>query len=65
MYIEIIISLIKSKKFNEKAENIVKELDLENIDITITMFNKIFEIIDSDKYYIINNKLEKVEDLYD
>ena len=64
IYIEIIISLIESKKFDEKAENIVKELDLENIDITIKMFDKISEILDSDKYYIIN-KLEKAEDLYD
>ena len=65
IYVEIIISLIKSKKFDEKTENIVKELDLENIDITIKMFDKISEILDSDKYYIINNKLEKAEDLYD
>ena len=67
IYSNIIISLIKNNKFEdyENAENIVKKLDLESIDIT----NKIYKDID----YTLNNdekvkndyNIIKIEDIFD
>ena len=63
IYIEIIKSLIKSKKFDnyEETYQIISELELENIIITKTMFDNLNNILNSEecKYYIINN----IEDL--
>ena len=65
IYSEIIIGLIKSINIEnyENALKIISELDLENINITETMLNKLSEFLDSEesKYYIISNK----NDLYD
>ena len=62
IYIEIIYGLIKSKKIDDYnyTYNIINQLDLENINITKTMFNEISKILDSNNNeYIIT----KVNDL--
>ena len=61
IYIEIINALIKSKKIDDYnyTYNIINQLDLENINITKTMFNKISKIFDSNDNYIIT----KIDDL--
>ena len=66
IYIEIIIALIENKiKEYQYSLNIIKQLDLESIDITQTMFNKFKIKIDNketqiNKYFILEYK-----DLYD
>ena len=68
IYIDIIKSLIIEGKFEDyDSYNIINELELENIDITKTMFDEILKILNSNDYkknineYII---LEE-KDLYD
>ena len=64
IYIELITSLIKSKKFDsyEEIYKIISELELENIFITKTMFDKLSNILNSEEcnYYIIKDR----EDLF-
>ena len=62
IYIEKIINLINDKKFDNYEEiiKIISELDLENINITKIMFKKLSEILNENKYYILNS----YEDLY-
>ena len=57
IYIEIIVGLIKSNKFDnyEETYNIIEELDLENIIITKKMFNTLSEALDPKKGYITLN----------
>ena len=52
IYIEIINMLIKTNKIDnyEYTYNIIKELDLENIDLTETMFNKLSKMLNNEEY---------------
>ena len=67
IYVEIIIELIKQKKFEdfEFTYEIIKQLDLENIDITKIMFDKVYEILNSNENYINDYMIIKGEDIYD
>ena len=62
IYIEIIIELIKNKKFEDFnfTSDILNQLDLLNIDITKTMFDELSKILDIKNNYIscyfINNE---------
>ena len=66
IYIEIIVGLIKSNKFDnyEEIYNIIEELDLENIIITKKMFNTLSEALDPKKGYINSYLIKDIEDLY-
>ena len=66
MYLQIINSLIENKQFDkfEYCYDIIKQLDLENIDITSTIFEGLKETLNNKKdnymkYYSIDN----IEDL--
>ena len=65
LYSDIIIGLIKSKKIDDYtyAYNIIDELELENIYLTNSMFEKINEELESNKEIIKSYKIEKEEDL--
>ena len=67
IYIEIILGLIKNKKLEDYkfSFNIIEQLEFENINVTDTMFNKIFQILNSNKSYIKDYIIEKLDDLYD
>ena len=64
IYIEIIISLIKERKFEdyEYSYNIINQLDLENIDITKPMFDKLYEILNNNEDYINDYIISNEED---
>lgn len=65
----IIVALIKLKKFNEKEyiNDILNQLDLDNICITETIFNKLSEILNSNENenYLQEYILVKENDLYE
>ena len=65
IYLEIIISLIKNKFEDvEQLENILKQLDIELINITQIMFNEIKALLDN-KESDINKYLISKENLFD
>ena len=66
IYVEIINELIKQKKLEdfEFTYEIIKQLDLENIDITKIMFDKLYEILNSNENYINDYMIIKGEDIY-
>ena len=67
LYIEIIIGLIKKHKFEdyEYVHDIFEQLDLENIDITKHMFDKLYKILSKVdnciKEYLIKNEDDLME----
>ena len=65
IYIKIIISLLikehKSANY-EYIVNILKELDIENINITETMFNEVDKFLNNEKY-INNYYIKNIKDL--
>ena len=65
LYTDIIISLIKQKKFEdyEFAYNILSQMDIENIPITETMSKKLHKLFNSNEDYITDYTLNKKEDL--
>ena len=65
IYIEIIIELIKQKKFEdfEYANKIINELDLENIDLTKKMFNELSKGLNSNEKYIKDYLVKSADDL--
>ena len=65
IYLEIIISLFKKRKFEnyEYSLNIIKALDLEDIEITKDIYNKLSEILNSKDPYINDYILLNIEDL--
>ena len=68
IYGEIIISLIKENKFEfySKIYIIITQLELEKINITYVMLNKIMEYLDINKDYINKNYgITKIEDFLD
>ena len=66
IYIDIINSLIKTNKIDdfEYTYNIINQLDLENISITEKMFNDLSKVLDVNKNYLNDYKIEKIEDLF-
>ena len=66
IYIQIIIVLIKQQKFeNDNIENILKQLDLKNINLTENMYNILSQILNPNNHDIELYKITKVEDLKD
>ena len=65
-YINIINQLIKKKKLEdyEYACNVMYELDLENIDITETMFEEISNLLNENENYINDYVISEINDLY-
>ena len=64
IYSEIIVSLIKNVKFEnyEFTYNIIRQIDLENIDITEFIFKKLSELLDTND--IANYLILYEQDLY-
>lgn len=65
IYIDIIYILMKERKFEdyEYSNKILKELDLENIDITKYMLDNLNKFLNSNESYIIDYMINCVEDL--
>ena len=65
LYIKILIELIKSNKFEsyEYIYNIIKELDLEYIDITKNIFDEIYKILNPQEEYIKIYLISEIKDL--
>ena len=64
IYAEIINSLLKSKDY-DLAFKIIEQLDLENINITKTMFNEISKSLFSNENLINEYALSTFDDLFD
>ena len=66
IYIEIIISLIKSKKFKdfEYIYNIIHQLDLVKINLNKKMFMHLKEILEINEEYVNNYKISEIYDLF-
>ena len=67
IYLEKIISLIENYKFSDYqyCYEIIKELDLENIDITPTIFDGLSKTLNSDEEYIKFYQLKSDKDIKD
>ena len=67
IYSQIIISLIKKYKFEnyEYTYNIIKQLNLESIDITNTIYEEILNLLDNDENIQNKYKISNIEDLFD
>ena len=67
IYIKIIISLIKEEKLKdyEFSTNIFNQLDLQFINITQKMYEKLISIFNINNNYIQKYIISKIEDLYD
>jgi hypothetical protein len=65
IYIDIINALIKNRKFEEYdyTYDIIKLLDLENIDITKTMHEELSLVLNSNESYVTDYIITEVEDL--
>ena len=66
IYINIILSLIKKNKLDnyEYTLNIIKQLEIEYIDITKTMFDEIKCFLENEKIIINKYYIENIEDLF-
>ena len=66
LYIDIIIALIKQKKFDDfdYTKNILDQMEIEKIFITETMFKKLCKLFNSTEDYIIDYSLTKKDDLF-
>ena len=66
IYIEIINSLIKNNKLNDYnyTINILRQLDVENIDLTLLMFNEISKTLNENEKYINEQRILTKEDLF-
>ena len=66
IYKDIIISLIKLKKFEdyEYTINILTQLDMEHIPLTKLMIDELIKIFDSNEECIKNYKLDEENDLF-
>ena len=67
IYYDIIFNLLESNKFQiyEGTNDILSQFNLESIDITKFIFEKIKNVLNSYEKYIQENIIKKVEDLYD
>ena len=57
--------LLKSKDFNDLTYKIIEQLDLENINITKSIFNEIFKTLSSNENLINQYRLNTFDDLFD
>ena len=66
IYSQIIIGLIKQKKFAnyEYIKNIIEQLDLENIDITKEIFNDLSNMMTETNEYTQYYQIEQKQDLF-
>ena len=66
IYSDIIIKLIKENKIDdyENTYKIINELDLENINITKTMFDELSEALNINEDYIKKYIIKEIKDLY-
>ena len=66
IYSDIIINLIKGNKIDdyENTYNIINQLDLENINITKTMFDELSEALNINEDYIKKYIIKEIKDLY-
>ena len=67
IYSEIIISLIKNKKFEDYdyTYNILHHLEIDNIEITKKMYDDLSVILNSKESFINNYLIINLEDIYD
>ena len=67
IYIDIINSLIKKRKFDdyEYTSDVLNQLELKNIDITEKMSEELFKVLNSKEKYVDDYLILKNEDLYD
>ena len=66
IYANILVNLIKGKKFSSDYENVIKileELDIENINLTNIMIKKLNDCLDSSEEYINHYKITCLKDL--
>ena len=65
-YTDIIISLIKNKKFEdfEYTYNILNQMEIGKIFITENMFNELYNLFNSNEEYITDYSLTEKEDLF-
>ena len=66
IYIEIINSLIKNNKLKDynHSINILKQLDIQNIDLPLLMFNEISKTLNENENYVNEQKILTKEDLF-
>jgi len=66
IYYEIINSLIRNKQFKDYyyTINILKQLDIENIDLSLLMYNEISKELNKNENYIQEQKILTKEDLF-
>ena len=66
IYINIILSLIKKNKLDnyEYTLNIIKQLEIEYIDITKTMFDEIKCFLENEKIIVNKYYIQDIEDLF-
>ena len=66
LYLEIIISLINSNKFNDfnYIYNILNQMEIEKIDIAETLLPSLTEVLNEENNNIKSYIIEKEEDLY-
>ena len=66
IFIEIIISLIKSNKFTEYkyTDKILSDLDFSNIYLTEEMFEQLYITLNQDEVYINKYIIKCKEDLF-
>ena len=65
IYAEIIIALIKNHKLEESKNILIEQLDLESIDITKIMFEKISYNLDNNETINKEYLISKEDDLFD
>ena len=67
IYSEIIMSLIKNKKFEDYdyAYNLLHHLEIDNIEITKKMYDDLSVILNSKESFINNYLIINLEDIYD
>lgn len=67
IYIDIIIALIKQKKFEDfdYITNILNQMEIEKIFITETMYKELHNSFNSNEVYITDYSFTKIEDLFD
>ena len=67
IYIQIIISLIKEEKLKDYdfSSNIFNQLDLQSINLTEKIYNKLLSVFNINNNYIKRYIISNIEDLYD
>ena len=67
IYVEIIISLIKNKKFSEYeyCKEIIEQINLDKINITKTIYDKLKEVLNKNNDYMKKYNINETKDLLD